>query len=401
MRGAEPLRFACFVGFIAFAPALPHLPHSPYPPSSPYPLYSPSWAPGAQAPDALARQVDERMRTLQREAERLATESRTLVGEVRKLEIERDIRVEQAKRAEADFVTAKQDLERTTNRIAALEQRRVAALPDLKSQLVDIYKRGQSRYLRMLIGAKDLREFARANRAVAAAAARQERLIAEHGRTLEALRAERKALDLMTRDLHARDAAARQARALVERAVGARGALMEWIDSRRDLTAQYIGELQVAHERIERQVAAVVAGRAAQPVTIPIAPFRGALEWPVSGTLTGRFGQPSGRVGGTLVRSGIEIAAPEGAPVRAIHAGIVGFAEGFTGLGVVVILDHGGNNSSVYGYLSSSSVQRGDTVVAGAEVGRVGSSPTGPPSLYFEVVIDGRFVNPVQWLKSR
>lgn len=341
------------------------------------------------------------MRALQREAERLATQTRTLVGEVRKLEIERELRREQARQAEAAVAAGKLDLERTSARIAMLEQQKVSGLPDVKSQLVDLYKRGRARNVQLILGSNDVREFARASRAVAALASREERLIAEHRKTLDALRTERNALEIKLRDLRAAEASARQARVLAERAVGARAALIEQIDSRRDLTAQYIGELQEAHQRIERQVANLAAGRTAEAVTVPLAPFRGTLEWPVGGVLTGRYGQPSGRGGSSLVRNGIEIGAADGTPVKAIHAGTVGYAEGFTGLGTVVIIDHGGNNSSVYGYLSSVSVERGQTLAAGAEVGRVGSSPTGGTALYFELRIDGRFVDPVQWLKPR
>ncbi len=381
---------------VALIVLAPHLPHAPHLSDLPF-----SSLLAAQQPDALARQVNDRMLALQREAQRLATQSGTLVGQVRKLEIERDIRIEQAKQAEAVVAAAKLDLQVISDRLVAVEQHRATELPDLKNQLVDIYKRGRTGYLRLLLRASDVREFARASRAVAALAERDERLVADHKRTVVELRAERTALELKMRDLRAQEVHAREARALAERAVGARSALIEQIDSRRDLAAQYIGELQVAHERIEQQVAALAAGRAAEPVTIPIAPFRGTLEWPVSGSLIGRFGQPSGRTGGSLVRNGIEIAAPEGTQLRAVHPGTVSYAEGFTGLGTVVIVDHGANNSSVYGYLSSLDVQRGDSVAAGAEIGRVGSSPTGAPALYFEMRIDGRFVDPVQWLRPR
>ena len=102
-----------------------------------------------------------------------------------------------------------------------------------------------------------------------------------------------------------------------------------------------------------------------------------------------------------MLRSGLEIAAPEGTGVRAVHGGTVGYAEGYSGLGTLVILDHGDNNFSLYGYLRSLSVQRGAVVEAGAEVGRVGPSPEGPAQLYFELRIDGRPVDPVQWLKPR
>ena len=52
----------------------------------------------AQAPrqDAQARRVGDRMQALQREAEQLAAQSRTLLGDLRQLEIERDLRTEEA-----------------------------------------------------------------------------------------------------------------------------------------------------------------------------------------------------------------------------------------------------------------------------------------------------------------
>lgn len=350
----------------------------------------------AQTP--LADRVNDRLRTLQDEAARLAGESRTLLGEVRKLEVERDIRLEEARRADAAVTGARNELNTIEQRIEALEVQRVAGLPEVRAQLVNVYKRGRTGYLRLLLSSDGLRNFARANRAVTALAYREERLIEDHKRTLEALRADRADLQARTRDLRTRQADAQQARRRAEEAVAARNALIEQIDSRRDLTAQYVGELEVAHARIESQ-SGTLAG--AQSLLVPLAPFRGTLDWPVVGAVTGRFGQPSNRPGGALVRSGIEVASPEGTAVRAVHGGTVSYAEGFAGLGTLVILDHGDTNYSLYGYLSSVSVQRGQTVEAGGEVGKVGASPAGPPALYFEMRIDGRSVDPVQWLRPR
>ena len=137
-----------------------------------------------------------------------------------------------------------------------------------------------------------------------------------------------------------------------------------------------------------------------EAAAVPVTPFRGALEWPVPGRVTGRFGQP-GAVAGS-VRSGIDLAATAGAAVRAVHDGVVDYAEGFTGLGTLVIVNHGANSFSLYGYLEEALVKRGDTVQAGTEVGRVGKPPLGNQSaLYFELRVDGRLVDPVEWLKPR
>jgi septal ring factor EnvC (AmiA/AmiB activator) len=345
-----------------------------------------------------SRRVDDRLRALRQESERLATQAKTLLGEVRKLEIQRDIRAAEAQEAERALAAAKDDLNNTSRRLEALEEQRLRGLPDLRQQLVETYKRGRNGYLRLLLSAGDLRGFARATRAMTALTFRQERILGDYHQTVDALRSERTVLQAKMAELKTRDAAARRARGLAERAVADRASLIEQIDSRRDLTAQYVGELQLARERLDQQLTSL-GGRGA--TAVPLAPFRGGLEWPVTGEVASRFGQPTGRQGGPLVRSGMEIGAPEGTSVRAIHGGTVGYAEGYTGLGTLVILDHGGNNYSLYGYLLSLGVQRGEVVEAGAEIGRVGPSPEGPPQLYFELRIDGRSVDPVQWLKPR
>jgi septal ring factor EnvC (AmiA/AmiB activator) len=70
-------------------------------------------------------------------------------------------------------------------------------------------------------------------------------------------------------------------------------------------------------------------------------------------------------------------------------------------LGNLVILNHGGNHFSLYGYLGAMSVSVGQAVQEGQPLGQVGPSPAGPPALYFEMRIDGRAVDPVQWLEPR
>lgn len=379
------------------------LPQLPYPSYLPYPPYLPLLAqqPDRSRTEALARRVNERIRVLQQEADRLATQARTLLGDLRRLEIERDLQTERFKEAEMAVVEAQAALARITSRLEQLEQQRIAQLPDLKAQLVDLYKRGRGGYASLLLSARDIRDFGRTTRAVAALVRIDEQRIADHRRTLDALRDERIALEQKARDLQARQAEAQQARAAAERAVAARTTLIARIDARRDLNAQLAGELQLASEELRGQIANLVSGQPAEAVSVPLAPFRGGLDWPVVGPVTGRFGEPSPRLGGSTGRNGIEIGAPEGTPVRAVHGGTVGYADAFTGFGRLVILDHGSDQFSLYGYLSSTNVARGDRIDHGAELGRVGSAPAGPPALYFEIRIDGRSVDPVQWLRPR
>ena len=336
----------------------------------------------------MARRVNERIHALQAEADRLASQSRTLLGDLRQLEIQRDIATEKVKAADAAVASAQMALQQASDRVTALEQQRESQLPDLKLRLVDIYKRGRGGYAPMLFDVHGLREFARAMRAVAALTTINDERIAQHRRTLADLRQQRDAAEQRTRELEAAARDADRARLAAQRAVAAREALLAEIDQRRDLNAQLAGELDVAYQRLQEQVANLLAGRPVEGVTIPLASFRGALDWPVAGRYV-------------RARNGIEITAPEGTPVTAIHPGTVDYADTFSGFGNMVIIDHGGNYFSLYGYLSSISVGSGQHVDAGTELGKVGTAPAGTASLYFELRVDGRSVDPIQWLKPR
>jgi septal ring factor EnvC (AmiA/AmiB activator) len=54
---------------------------------------------------------------------------------------------------------------------------------------------------------------------------------------------------------------------------------------------------------------------------------------------------------------------------------------------------------SLYGHLGSSTVNKGDRVATAAGIGLSGRNPGGNPSLYFELRVDGKPVDPLQWLR--
>jgi len=146
-----------------------------------------SSAPSAQAPDrarteALARRATERLQVLQHEADRLAAEERSLLNDVKKLEIERQIRGEEVKRLDADTAKLRAELDDTVARMNTLEQSSKSETPQLRARLVEIYKLGQARYLRLLLSTPDLRRLGQSTRTVAALARLDRERIASHAR---------------------------------------------------------------------------------------------------------------------------------------------------------------------------------------------------------------------------
>jgi septal ring factor EnvC (AmiA/AmiB activator) len=341
--------------------------------------------------EALSKQAAERLAALQREAEALATQEQTLLVELRKLEVDRQIKAEKLAAVEADAAGVQHQLDATIARAQALQAEADRQRPDIEARMVQLYKMGRAGYWRLLLDVDDLRQLGRAYRTAAALARIDRDRIEEHRRTVAALARERKTLEARVTQLRGLQARARDARAAVDRAVAARTALVASIDARRDLNAQLAGELQEAQQRLQAAIAQIAAGKTAPAVGLPLRPFQGALPWPADGVVMKRFGRQSS--------SGMELSLPEGAEVRAVHDGTVAFADQFTGYGNLVIVEHGDRAYSLYGHLGSLLVRRGEHVAPTSTVGLAGRNPAGNPSLYFELRIDGKPVDPLQWLK--
>jgi murein DD-endopeptidase MepM/ murein hydrolase activator NlpD len=119
---------------------------------------------------------------------------------------------------------------------------------------------------------------------------------------------------------------------------------------------------------------------------------RPSFAWPVNGALSQHFG--------TNGHEGIDVAAPQGAIIRAAAAGRVTVAAKLSyGYGWRIKIDHGGGYTTLYAHLSSFAVAEGDRVGRGQVIGAVGRTgqATGP-HLHFEVLLNGHPVDPLKQL---
>ena len=347
-----------------------------------------------------AKRAADRIRALQRESDELAARERTLLVELRKLELDRQLKVEELAKYEREAADVERKLAATAKRLNELRQKADEQRPDVEARLVQLYKLGSAGYWRLLLDVDDLRSMGRAYRTASAMTSLDKLRVLQHQQTLDALASEQTALQARSRELAGLRDQARKARAALDRSVASRNALVESIDQRRDLNAQLAGELEAAQQRLQSSVGQLPDALAAAAIGLPIRPFQGALPWPAQGTVMRRFGkQPSSRFGTTIVRNGIEMSAAEGQTVRVVHEGIVAFAGPFTGYGNLVIVDHGDHSYSLYGHLDSVEVATGQRMDIQAPVGTSGRNPAGAPAVYFELRIDGTAVDPLQWLK--
>ena len=129
----------------------------------------------------------------------------------------------------------------------------------------------------------------------------------------------------------------------------------------------------------------------------PFARVKGKLPWPIKGKLLARFGQL--RAGGPLRWQGVVIKASRGAAVRAPYFGRVIYADWLPGLGLLLVLDHGGGYMSLYGHNEQLFRKVGDRVDPGDTLGAVGDAAgLGQSGLYFEIRKGKQAIDPGAWL---
>ncbi|VAW60458.1 Phage lysin, 1,4-beta-N-acetylmuramidase or lysozyme  len=97
--------------------------------------------------------------------------------------------------------------------------------------------------------------------------------------------------------------------------------------------------------------------------------------------------------------SGLDIAAPQGTPIKAIESGTVIESGDFFFSGNMVYLDHGQGVISLYAHMHTINVKSGDKITKGQIIGTVGETGrvTGP-HLHLAIIANQTLVDPLQFL---
>ena len=130
----------------------------------------------------------------------------------------------------------------------------------------------------------------------------------------------------------------------------------------------------------------------------------GIMLWPLPGytRLSSTFKMRVHPITGVYkLHSGIDIPAPKGTDVLAANDGVVVKAGRNTAYGNMVIIDHGGGVSTLYGHGSEITVTLGQTVKKGDVILKVGSTGYSTGNhLHFEVRTNGDPVDPLPYVTN-
>jgi septal ring factor EnvC (AmiA/AmiB activator) len=131
----------------------------------------------------------------------------------------------------------------------------------------------------------------------------------------------------------------------------------------------------------------------------PFPKMKGKLPWPIRGKLLAAFGEA--KAGGRLSWNGLWIAAPEGAPVRAVANGRVAYVGWMHRYGLIIIIEHEGGYFSLYGHNDSVAKTGGESVHMGDAIAKAGTSGGyEEPGVYLEIRKGTQPVNPKLWLSK-
>ena len=178
--------------------------------------------------------------------------------------------------------------------------------------------------------------------------------------------------------------------------------LLSALQSKINEEGSEIERLDAQEQDLARLITELTSILSDYPITSeePFIDLKGRLTWPIAGSLLHDFGQP--RAAGGLKWNGVVLAAPRGREIRVVYHGRVIFADWLAGMGLLVIVDHGGGYMSLYGYNETTLKIAGDWVAPGDVIATVGDSGGQARSgLYFEIRQGTKLLNPRTWVSKQ
>jgi murein DD-endopeptidase MepM/ murein hydrolase activator NlpD len=370
-------------------------------------LFTPVASNGQQ----LQRKIEQKRRAIEAKKKRERVLTSTIAGYSRRISVlEREIsslRARQARieadlgRKRAELGAIQRDLRSERARITRLRARLVEARAALSDRLVYLFKADEPDVVTVILESEGFADLLQRTTFL-------QRVSEQDARIIDRARDAKVEAEAAEQRLDRAEARQRKVTAIVarhrEEVAGIKGRLLDRsaqyqqvrTDKRKVLVStradrkELEGHL-IALEREEARVRARLAGNVAVG---PIRRGSGSMIWPISGTFTSPFGMRWGRL-----HAGVDLAAPEGTPIRAAQSGKVILAGWTGGYGNYTCIAHGGSLSTCYAHQSRYGTSVGANVAQGQVIGYVGNTGHSfGAHLHFETRVNGSPVDPMQFL---
>jgi len=346
------------------------------------------------------QQVQNEMQNQQEKKAVAEQQVETISDQLRKVQIDLAEAQSEYKEVQTQLAITEQQIKVNTEILATAGKRIAEREKILNKRIRDIYQNGQLSYLDVLLGANDFSDFVTRVDIL-------HRVIHNDLELILKIKAERQlvldtkaALDDDRATILGLKQGIETKKQRIEKIQKEQEGLLKKFTHERDAAEKIYKELMATSLQIEQMIRRNQSSRRGSGGTGPSS-GSGSLMWPTEvREITSPFGWRTHPIYGTSrYHSGIDIGADYGDAVVAADGGVVISAGWMGGYGKAVIIDHGGNISTLYGHNSELLVSAGQRVGKGEIIARVGSTgdSTGP-HCHFEVRQDGAPVSPLNYL---
>jgi len=276
---------------------------------------------------------------------------------------------------------------------------------DLAKILVSLYKFGRFSFVRFALETRELLSLLGESKNLAFLASFQERTIGDYAKNIAELGQAAEVLKAKERQIAALIQKTSEKKRELDAEANKAKAVIDQIRTNKKTYEQTLEELSFRAQELQKLMQKFEKQESTFPFPlVPLYEKKGQLPWPVNGKVKQSFGvQKHPQFNTITMNNGVEIAPPkDNLSIRSIHPGKVVFADHFPGYGNLLIIDHGISYYSLYGHCAEFLVKTGDVVQSEQPIALAGDTGSLVGiSLYFEIRLKTKPVNPLQWLLRR
>lgn len=284
------------------------------------------------------------------------------------------------------------DLVAATNRMTVVKEQ-------VRKRLRWMYVHGQSSFVSVLTGADNVGDIATRKFLMERIAVKDREVFDEYKTLRREIASKKQRQDRLVVEIRGLAETQRQQQGSLETVRVEKEGVLKGLRAQQSELQKMLAQFAADERQIQSQIEAFLRAQSSGGKNPGPAP-KGKFFRPCNGRLSSNFGNRYHPILHVYrMHAGVDFGAPYGSAIYAANDGVVIASQQMRGFGNVVIIDHGGSISTVYGHCSRLLVKSGQRVKRGQRIANVGSTglSTGP-HLHFEVRVKGKAVNPMRYL---
>lgn len=354
------------------------------------------------------KELDKKIKDYRKQIQEMGAKVKSLLGEIDTLQQDEAMAGQELVVLELQNQKIKENIN-LMSKAMGLEQNKISELEQqIKNRLVDMYKYGVSGEMNLIFASQNISEAVEAVHLLKIINDHDENILSQLKSRYENIELSRHILKEQQELLTQQSKEVEDQRDKYKKTISDTNLFIKNIQREKALAEKASREAEEAQRAVGRTITNLMNRKKAMQAqqkkqsTDYLKGSGTMLDWPVRGQVTSKFGNRVHPMFKTKSNhSGIDIAAPSGTPVKAAASGEVLYVGWMRGYGQVIILDHGRNITTVYAHLSSTRVSDGQVIKAGSVIGGVGKTGNATGyHLHFEVRVNGKIQNPLNYLKG-